>query len=455
MGGIFISYRREDSGLYAGRLRDALNHHFGAEQVFRDIDRIGPGDRFPGVIEKAVGSCDALLALIGPEWLEVQDGEGRRRLDNPDDYVGHEIASALRRPDVLVIPVLLGHTPMPEAEDLPKPLAGLAECNAARITDESWDDQVVRLTTALDKVVQRTDVPKPPKVPGRKRLGRRSQIVLGAVAVVAVVAALVTYLVWPPQASPPQSRQIVLLEDLLHPHGVAVDSAGALIITDHDHGLVLKLAAGAKQPEILPFPPTLTWPSGVAVDRFDTIYVVDSFNNQVLKLAADSSDAEPLPFTGPFALKGPRGVAVDLGGAVYVGDLGNSRVLKLSAGSTNPTTLHFTDLNGPAGVAVDNAGNVFVTDENAIRVWKLDAGGREAQLHFNGISRPHGVAVDSLDNVYVTDDDKVLKLAAGSDTAATLPFDGLDNPGGVAVDDRGNVYVVDWGKGSVLKLPPG
>ena len=47
MGGIFISYRREDSGLYAGRLRDTLSHHFGAEQVFRDIDSINPGERFP------------------------------------------------------------------------------------------------------------------------------------------------------------------------------------------------------------------------------------------------------------------------------------------------------------------------------------------------------------------------------------------------------------------------
>ena len=51
MGGIFISYRREDSGPYAGRLRDTLSRHFGAEQVFRDIDRIDPGERFPRVLE--------------------------------------------------------------------------------------------------------------------------------------------------------------------------------------------------------------------------------------------------------------------------------------------------------------------------------------------------------------------------------------------------------------------
>ena len=158
MGGIFISYRREDSGPYAGRLRDALSHHFGANQVFRDIDTINPGERFPRVIEREVGSCEALLAVIGPMWLSIKDDAGRRRLDNPDDYVRLEIATALGRgTDVLVIPVLVGPTSMPAAADLPKPLAALAECNAVRITDESWDDQVARLTRALEKVVRRSD----------------------------------------------------------------------------------------------------------------------------------------------------------------------------------------------------------------------------------------------------------------------------------------------------------
>lgn len=154
MGGIFISYRRDDSGPYAGRLRDTLTHHFGAEQVFRDIDSVDPGERFPRLIEQEVGSCDALLALIGPEWLAITDAAGRRRLDDPDDFVRLEIATALGRSDVLVIPVLVDATSMPAAADLPKPLAALVECNAVRITDENWDAQVARLTGALEKVVK-------------------------------------------------------------------------------------------------------------------------------------------------------------------------------------------------------------------------------------------------------------------------------------------------------------
>ena len=109
--------------------------------------------RFRRLIEQEVSSCDALLALIGPAWLAITDGAGRRRLDDPDGYVRLEIATALDRDDVLVIPVLVGPTPMPAAADLPKPLASLADCQLARLSDEYWDDQVARLTRAVGKVV--------------------------------------------------------------------------------------------------------------------------------------------------------------------------------------------------------------------------------------------------------------------------------------------------------------
>ena len=107
--------------------------------MFRDIDRISPGERFPRVIEREVGSCQALLAVIGSRWLSIEDDAGQRRLDDPDDYVRLEIAAALGRgADVLVIPVLVGPTSMPAAADLPMPLASLAECNAVRLSDETW-----------------------------------------------------------------------------------------------------------------------------------------------------------------------------------------------------------------------------------------------------------------------------------------------------------------------------
>src|SRR5438045_3966637 len=79
---IFISYRREDSIAYAGRLHDRLSAHFGAEFVFMDIDTIEPGADFVEVLEQTVASCDALLAVIGKQWLTAKDDEGQLRLRN-------------------------------------------------------------------------------------------------------------------------------------------------------------------------------------------------------------------------------------------------------------------------------------------------------------------------------------------------------------------------------------
>ena len=77
---IFISYRREDAVAHAGRLYDRLAGHFGAKHVFMDIDTIKPGEDFVEVLEKTVGWCDVLIALIGKQWLGVLNESGRPRL---------------------------------------------------------------------------------------------------------------------------------------------------------------------------------------------------------------------------------------------------------------------------------------------------------------------------------------------------------------------------------------
>src|SRR5205823_1048963 len=74
MGRIFISYRRDETAYPAGWLFDRLAQHFGAGQIFKDVDSIELGDDFVEVITGAVGSCDVLLALIGEKWLTVTDG---------------------------------------------------------------------------------------------------------------------------------------------------------------------------------------------------------------------------------------------------------------------------------------------------------------------------------------------------------------------------------------------
>jgi hypothetical protein len=147
-GRIFISYRRQETAWPAGRLYDVLVEHFPAEQVFKDVDSIEPGEDFVERITAAVSSCDVLLALIGPDWLTITDEEGLRRLDDPGDYVRVEIETALKR-EIRVIPILVDSARMPDANQLPPTLAPLARRNAVEINPLSFD--TVRLMTAVQK----------------------------------------------------------------------------------------------------------------------------------------------------------------------------------------------------------------------------------------------------------------------------------------------------------------
>lgn len=153
---IFVCYRRGDSGAYAGRMYDLLAAHFGRSNVFMDLDGIAPGEDFAGVIDNALQSCRAVIPVIGPKWLTATDENGRRRLDDPKDFVRAEIAAALRRDTkVLVIPVLVGGAEMPSDNDLPEDIKSLARRNALVLTDLRWKRDVGELITAIDAVMPR------------------------------------------------------------------------------------------------------------------------------------------------------------------------------------------------------------------------------------------------------------------------------------------------------------
>ena len=94
-------------------------------------------------------ACRAFLALSGREWLDAADASGRRRLDQPNDYLRLEIAAALTRPDVLVVPVLVEGAAMPGPETLPDLLRPLSRRQAVSLRDETWDADVDRLVAAL------------------------------------------------------------------------------------------------------------------------------------------------------------------------------------------------------------------------------------------------------------------------------------------------------------------
>jgi hypothetical protein len=151
-GRIFISYRRQDTDFPAGWLYERLANHFSGAQVFKDVDSIELGDDFGEMIAAAVGSCDVLLAVIGEQWLAVTDEDGRRRLDDPNDFVRLEIEAALSR-KVRVIPILVDRARMPWAEELPASLARLTRRQALQLSPSRFDADTNRLLRVLERTL--------------------------------------------------------------------------------------------------------------------------------------------------------------------------------------------------------------------------------------------------------------------------------------------------------------
>jgi len=147
MDGIFISYRRADTTEISRELYDRLTARLGTDRVFRDLDAIPAGADFEQRIRAALRTCKAMIVLIGPHWLDIKDEAGKRRLDEPDDFVRIEVTSALQR-NLKVFPVLVSGAKMPNPDQLPGPLVRLARCNALEIREGSHHGQ------DLDRVVE-------------------------------------------------------------------------------------------------------------------------------------------------------------------------------------------------------------------------------------------------------------------------------------------------------------
>jgi hypothetical protein len=145
---IFLSYRREDSSAWAGRLRDALSARFGEDNIFQDVVAVQPGQDFTDAVDAALSRSDATLAVIRPRWLTAAGVDGEPRLADESDYVRSELVAALASTPS-VIPVLVGGAAMPTAARLPDELKPLALLQAVTLRDESWHRDVDDLIRAL------------------------------------------------------------------------------------------------------------------------------------------------------------------------------------------------------------------------------------------------------------------------------------------------------------------
>src|SRR5262245_4749574 len=145
---VFISYRRDDSAGYAGRVRDRLERALGRNLLCMDVDGIPLGTNLSKVLHEEVARCDVPLAMVGPNWPDARDEHGNGRLHDANDFVRVEIAAALQR-NIPLIPVLLEGARIPKATELPEDLKELALRNGMEIRHASFQDDMNRLIRGL------------------------------------------------------------------------------------------------------------------------------------------------------------------------------------------------------------------------------------------------------------------------------------------------------------------
>jgi PQQ-dependent dehydrogenase (methanol/ethanol family) len=182
-GKIFINYRRDDSGGTAGRLYDRLAQAFGHKNLFMDVDHIPAGVDFIEYLNGQVAQCDVFLAVIGPSWLNATDDSGRRRLDNPDDFVMIEIAAALAR-DIRVIPVLVDGARTPKADELPELVRRLVRRNGIEVRNVYFGRDAEALIIKVGEALKGAGAVRDRRPTLLSTSGRWSAVVAGAFVLV-------------------------------------------------------------------------------------------------------------------------------------------------------------------------------------------------------------------------------------------------------------------------------
>jgi tetratricopeptide (TPR) repeat protein len=161
VGHIFISYRRDDTEDVAGRISDFLADRFGHDRVFQDVEKIAPGVRWDQAIDTAIARSDVVLVIIGPKWSTIA-ANGTRRLDDPEDELRKEVATALARPGTRVMPVLVGGAALPSLDELPDDIKTLTRFQATTIRTERFRDDMADLAEDIEprsQILRRRMVP--------------------------------------------------------------------------------------------------------------------------------------------------------------------------------------------------------------------------------------------------------------------------------------------------------
>jgi uncharacterized protein YjbI with pentapeptide repeats len=148
---IFISYRRNDTGGYAGRLYDHLKQEFGPNSVLLDVEGNGTAEELNQWVQRVVPEAGVMLVLIGHKWIVSEDG--RRRLEEPEDIVRLELELALLH-NVPIIPIQIDDAPRPQPVDLPDSIRKIMNFKGYDLNNSYWSAKIEPIFQAISSVIK-------------------------------------------------------------------------------------------------------------------------------------------------------------------------------------------------------------------------------------------------------------------------------------------------------------
>jgi hypothetical protein len=147
---VFINYLTGDGDGIAVLIDRELSRTFGPDKIFHAGRSIPPGADWETAIRTALRRSRALVAVIGPRWLNTVASAATP--ERSPHWTEQEIQAALAD-DKQVIPVLIDQTPPPSSDDLPAALAPLAKRQYIRLEHTDVESAIDRLTAAIAQQV--------------------------------------------------------------------------------------------------------------------------------------------------------------------------------------------------------------------------------------------------------------------------------------------------------------
>ncbi|MEQ0560553.1 toll/interleukin-1 receptor domain-containing protein [Amycolatopsis sp. NEAU-NG30] len=160
---VFLNYRADDEKFGVALIDRALSEKFGESAVFFASRSIDLGAEWEREMFDAVRRSDALLVIMGRNWLESPvPGTGHRRIDDPCDFVRREIETAFEL-GKQVIPVRLDVRRF-TAEELPETLRSLPELQDIHIHCRTTKTDIDQLAERLRKLIPSLPAAEAPPV---------------------------------------------------------------------------------------------------------------------------------------------------------------------------------------------------------------------------------------------------------------------------------------------------